>query len=620
MTKIEEIRHSLAHLLAMAVLEKFPKAELGIGPTIENGFYYDFAFKIADTRGSKKTRINADKISINQHKSAIAEGDLAEIERRMRELIKKDLQFEKEKISSREAEKLFKNQPYKLELIKELEKEKKTITIYRTCPSKIENLKLKIENCFIDLCAGPHIKSTKEINPDAFKLIKIAGAYWRGNERNQMLTRIYGLAFNTKKELDEYLKLQEEAEKRDHRKIGKELDLFSFHEEGPGFPFWHPKGMIIYNELVNFIARENEKRGYGEVKTPPILRKNLWITSGHWEKFKENMYFTEIEGEEFAIKPMNCPGGLLIYKENLHSYRDLPLRYSEFGLVHRHELSGVLHGLFRVRSFTQDDAHVFCAAEQLNKEIIQMVDYALDVYKTFGFDKYEIFIATKPEKYIGDDRTWEKATDALEESLKSKKIKYGIKEGEGAFYGPKIEFNIKDALGRNWQLGTIQVDFAMPARFDAFYIDKDGEKQNPVMVHRAILGSLERFIGILLEHYAGALPVWLSPVQVKIIPVSEKFNAYGEEVLAEMKNNNIRAEIDNGNETLGKRIRTAELQKIPYILVVGEKEEKSSSVAVRSRKGDKGAMQLEKFLEKIKYEITHSNIKIPHCFSMGLDK
>jgi threonyl-tRNA synthetase len=315
------------------------------------------------------------------------------------------------------------------------------------------------------------------------------------------------------------------------------------------------------------------------------------------------MYFTEIEGEEFAIKPMNCPGGLLIYKENLHSYRDLPLRYSEFGLVHRHELSGVLHGLFRVRSFTQDDAHVFCVAEQLNNEIVQMVDYALDVYETFGFDKYEIFIATKPEKYIGNDDVWEKATDALEESLKSKKIKYGIKEGEGAFYGPKIEFNIKDALGRNWQLGTIQVDFSMPSRFDAFYIDKEGKKQNPVMVHRAILGSLERFIGILIEHYTGALPVWLSPVQIKIIPVSEKFNDYGEKVLAGLKKNNIRAEIDNSNETLGKRIRTAELQKIPYILVVGEKEEKSNSVAMRTRKGDEGILKLEKFLERIKADL-----------------
>ncbi len=553
----------MAHLLAMAVLEKFPKTKLGIGPTIENGFYYDFG-----------------DISFSPE-------DLPKLEKRMVELIKGNIKFEREEISIDKAKNFFDDQPFKIELIKEL---KEKPVIYKS-------------GNFTDLCAGPHIKSTKEINPEAFKLTKIAGAYWRGSEKNPMLTRIYGLAFEIKKELDDYLKLLEEAEKRDHRKIGKELDLFSFHEEGAGFPFWHPKGMIIYSELVNFISKENERRGYGEVKTPPILRKNLWITSGHWEKFKENMYFTEIEGEEFAIKPMNCPGGLLIYKENLHSYRDLPLRYSEFGLVHRHELSGVLHGLFRVRAFTQDDAHVFCATEQLNNEIVQMVDYALDVYKTFGFDKYEIFIATKPEKYIGEDDVWEKATDALEESLKSKKIKYGIKEGEGAFYGPKIEFNIKDAIGRNWQLGTIQVDFSMPSRFDAFYIDKDGKKQNPVMVHRAILGSLERFIGILIEHYAGALPVWLSPVQVKIIPVSEKFNDYGEKTLIGLKENNIRAEIDNSNETLGKRIRTAELQKIPYILVVGEKEEKSGSVAVRTRKGDEGILKLEKFLEKIKADL-----------------
>jgi threonyl-tRNA synthetase len=572
MTKIEEIRHSLAHLLAMAVLERFPKAKLGIGPTIENGFYYDFALPA----------------------KALVEAGLPDLEKRMRELLKKGIKFEREEISKKEAEKIFsakggsasggKNQPFKLELLNEL---KEKPAIYKS-------------GNFIDLCAGPHVKSTKEINPEAFKLIKIAGAYWRGDEKNPMLTRIYGIAFNTQKELESYFKLLEEAKKRDHRKIGKELDLFSFHEEGAGFPFWHPKGIIIYNELINFISKENEKRGYGEVKTPPILNKNLWVTSGHWEKFKENMYFTKIEGQNFAIKPMNCPGGLLIYKEKMRSYRDLPVRFSEFGLVHRHELSGVLHGLFRVRSFTQDDAHVYCAPEQLNDEIVSTVDYAIDIYKKFGFDDYEIFIATRPDKFIGDEKVWEKATKALEESLKKKKIKYQIKEGEGAFYGPKIEFDIKDALARNWQLGTIQVDFSMPERFDAFYIDEKGNKQTPVMIHRAILGSLERFIGILLEHYNGTLPVWLSPVQAKIIPISEKFNDYGEKVLEKLKENDIRAEINKTNETLNKRIRNAELQKIPYILVVGEKEEKSGSVAVRTRKGNEGAMKLEKFLGKIK--------------------
>ena len=563
MQKIENIRHSLAHLLAMAVLEKFPEAKLGIGPIIENGFYYDFG-----------------DISISPK-------DLPKLEKKIKDLIKKDIKFEREEIDAKKAKDTFTNQPYKIELINEL---KEKPTIYKS-------------GNFTDLCAGPHVKSTKEINPDAFKLTKIAGAYWRGSEKNPMLTRIYGLAFETKKELDEYLKILEEAEKRDHRKIGKELDLFSFHEEGPGFPFWHPKGTILYNQLEDYIRKENEKRGYNEIMTPIILNKKLWETSGHWEKFKEDMYFCEIDKQEFAIKPMNCPGGLLIYKEDMRSYKDLPMRFSEFGLVHRHELSGVLHGLFRVRSFIQDDAHSFCAPNQLNEEIIGMVDYAIDVYRKFGFDKYEIFIATRPEKYIGEEKVWERATDSLKNALNQKKINYKIKEGEGAFYGPKIEFNIEDAINRNWQLGTIQVDFSMPQRFEAFYIDDKGKKQTPVMIHRAILGSLERFIGILIEHYAGAFPFWLSPVQTQIIPVSEKFNDYGEKVLNELKENNIRAEIDKNNETLGKRIRNAEMQKIPYILVVGEKEKNDKTVTVRERNKEKQEIaKIEEFIKKIKKE------------------
>ena len=563
MQKIENIRHSLAHLLAMAVLEKFPEAKLGIGPIIENGFYYDFG-----------------DISISPK-------DLPKLEKKIKDLIKKDIKFEKEEVDAKKAKDTFTNQPYKIELINEL---KEKPTIYKS-------------GNFTDLCAGPHVKSTKEINPDAFKLTKIAGAYWRGSEKNPMLTRIYGLAFETKKELGEYLKILEEAEKRDHRKIGKELDLFSFHEEGPGFPFWHPKGTILYNQLEDYIRKENEKRGYNEIMTPIILNKKLWETSGHWEKFKEDMYFCEIDKQEFAIKPMNCPGGLLIYKEDMRSYKDLPMRFSEFGLVHRHELSGVLHGLFRVRSFIQDDAHSFCAPNQLNEEIIGMVDYAIDVYRKFGFDKYEIFIATRPEKYIGEEKVWERATDSLKNALNQKKINYKIKEGEGAFYGPKIEFNIEDAINRNWQLGTIQVDFSMPQRFEAFYIDDKGKKQTPVMIHRAILGSLERFIGILIEHYAGAFPFWLSPVQTQIIPVSEKFNDYGEKVLNELKENNIRAEIDKNNETLGKRIRNAEMQKIPYILAVGEKEKNDKTVTVRERNKEKQEIaKIEEFIKKIKKE------------------
>ncbi len=570
MEEVEKIRHSLAHLLAMAVKEKHPEVKFGIGPVIENGFYYDFDFSGTGHSPSDDC--------------------LSKLENFVRELIKQDIKFERQEISADEAREIFNGQPYKLELIDEIEEAGEKISIYRS-------------GNFVDLCAGPHVESTKEISPDAFKLAKIAGAYWRGDEKNKMLTRIYGVAFGSKKELDEHLKMLEEAEKRDHRKLGKELDLFSFHEEGPGFPFWHPNGVIIYNELENFIREENEKREYREVKTPIILNKKLWETSGHWEKFKENMYFTEIDKKEFAVKPMNCPGGMLIYKSKLRSYRDLPVRYAEFGLVHRHELSGVLHGLFRVRAFIQDDAHSYCAPEQLQEEIVSMVEYAIDTYKVFGFNDYEIFIATRPEKYIGDEKVWEKATEALENALNSKRLEYKIKEGEGAFYGPKIEFNVKDAIGRNWQLGTIQVDFSMPERFGAFYVDDKGEKKTPVMVHRAILGSLERFIGVLIEHYAGALPVWLSPVQTMIIPVGEKFNDYGEKVLRELKNAGIRAKIDESDETLGKRIRAAELQKIPYVLIVGEKEEKSGSVAVRSRKGDEGAIKIEKFLENIKKEI-----------------
>ena len=577
---IENIRHSLAHLMAMAVLDMFPAAKLGIGPTIENGFYYDFDLP--------------EKLTSEQ---------LPKLEKSIKELIKKNIKFEREEISAQKAREIFSNQPFKLELIDELEKGTRPQTPERSYGGQ-GKISIYKSGDFTDLCAGPHVESTKEINPDAFKLTKVAGAYWKGSEKNKMLTRIYGVAFETKQELDEYLKMMEEAEKRDHRKLGKELDLFSFHTEGPGFPFWHPKGTILYNELKNFIRKENEKRGYGEVMTPMILSKELWVTSGHWDKFRDSMYFSKIDEQEMSIKPMNCPGGMLIYKEDMRSYRDLPLRYSEFGLVHRHELSGVLHGLLRVRAFTQDDAHSYCTEEQLNDEIIGMVDYALDIYKTFGFNEYEIFIATKPEKHIGSDEVWELATSTLTKSLKEKKLAYKIKEGEGAFYGPKIEFNIKDAIGRNWQMGTIQVDLSMPGRFNAEYIDKEGNKKTPVMLHRAILGSLERFIGVLIEHYSGAFPVWLSPVQVLIIPVGEKFNDYGEKVLSELKSAGIRAEIDKSNETLGKKIRAGKTKKIPYLLVVGEKEKEAGTVAVNFRdKKEQETVPIKQFAELIQKEI-----------------
>ncbi len=568
--KLNNIRHSLAHLLAMAVLEEDDKAKLAIGPTIQDGFYYDFEF-------------NGDYKISHEH--------LKELEKKIKHYIKQNIEFKHFELSPAEAKEKFKDEPYKLELIDEIVKRGEKLSFYQS-------------GDFVDLCGGGHITSTKEIDPNAFKLTKIAGAYWRGDEKNKMLTRIYGVAFENKEKLDEYLRMQEEAEKRDHRKLGKELDLFSFHKEGHGFPFWHPRGTIIYNELKNFLRKENEKRGYGEVMTPIMLNKDLWITSGHWDKFRDDMYFSKIDEDEMAIKPMNCPGGVLIYKEDMHSYRDLPLRYSEFGLVHRHELSGVLHGLLRARAFTQDDAHSYCAEEQLNDEIIGMVDYALDVYKAFGFNDYEIFIATQPEKHIGENNVWEFATNALKKSLEEKGLEYGVKEGEGAFYGPKIEFNIKDAIGRNWQMGTIQVDLSMPGRFNAEYTDKDGNKKTPVMVHRAILGSFERFIGVLIEHYSGAFPVWLSPVQTIVIPVGDKFNNYGEKVLAELKNAGIRAEIDKTNETLGKKIRANKTKKIPYLLVVGEKEKEENTVSVNARDKEKQeTLSVEQFAQLVQKEI-----------------
>lgn len=567
-SELGNIRHSLSHLLAMAVLEKDPEAKLAIGPTVENGFYYDF--ELSKPIGSE---------------------DLPKLEKKIKNYIKQNIEFKHFEMPEKEAREKFKNEPYKLELINEILARGEKLSFYQSAD-------------FIDLCGGPHIKSTNKIDPDAFGLTKIAGAYWRGDEKNTMLARVYGVAFESKEKLDEYLKTQEEAEKRDHRKLGKELDLFSFHKEGPGFPFWHPKGTAIYNELKDFIRKENKKRGYGEVMTPILLNKDLWVTSGHWDKFRDDMYFSKIDDEEIAIKPMNCPGGVLIYKEEMRSYRDLPLRYSEFGLVHRHELSGVLHGLLRARAFTQDDAHSYCTEEQLNGEIVGMVDYALDIYKAFGFDDYEIFIATKPKKHIGENAVWKLATDALVKSLEEKKLKYGIKEGEGAFYGPKIEFNIKDAIGRNWQMGTIQVDLSMPKRFDASYIDKNGDKKTPVMVHRAILGSLERFIGVLTEHFAGAFPLWLAPVQVKILPITDAHKNYARQILNKLKEAGIKAELDEGNETLGKKIRQGKIGKVPYMLIIGDKEIKDKNATIENRnKGNEGALGVDEFIVKLKEEI-----------------
>lgn len=569
--QLEKIRHSTSHLLAWAVKELFPEAKLAIGPTIENGFYYDF--DLGDKTFSPE--------------------DLKKIESKMKELLKTKAEFSKTELNIKDALAKTENEPYKQELIKDLEKEgEKKVSFYAL-------------GDFTDLCRGPHVKSVKDLGH--FKLLKIAGAYWRGDSNNKMLQRIYGTAFATKEELAQYLNMLAEAEKRDHKKLGRELDLFSFRDEGPGFPFFHNKGTIIWNELVSFMREEMKKRNYEENKTPIILNKSLWLQSGHWDHYQNNMYFTQIDDQDFAVKPMNCPGNLLVYKAKKHSYRDLPIRAGEFGLVHRHELSGVLNGLFRVRSFTQDDAHVFCAEDQLADEIKDLIDFIGFIYQTFGFT-YKVELSTKPEKALGDKKIWDKAEKILTKVLQAEKIDFKINPGDGAFYGPKIDFHLTDSIGRSWQCGTIQLDFSMPEKFDLTYTDADGKEKRPVMLHRAIYGSVERFLGMLVEHYAGAFPTWLSPMQAVIIPVSEKFSDWGEKVLTELKSHGLRAELDASDESLGKRIRNAEKQKMPYILVVGEKEKNDKTVAVRKRgEGDLGAEKLDKFITRIKKEIEEKN-------------
>ncbi|HPN67550.1 MAG TPA: threonine--tRNA ligase [bacterium] len=571
--QLHKMRHSLAHIMAEAVQSIFPEVKFGIGPVIENGFYYDFDLP----------------------RTLIPE-DLPLIEVKMQEIIKQKNTFERKEVSKKEAAEFFKkaNEPYKLELIEELNDGE--ITLYKS-------------GQFVDLCKGPHVDNTSQVG--AFKLTHIAGAYWRGDEKNKMLQRIYGVAFTDKKELKAYLTMVEEAKKRDHREIGKKLDLFSFHDEGPGFAFWHNKGNIILQELYGYMRQQLRDRDYEEIITPPILNEELWHRSGHWDKFRENMYFTNIDDRTFAIKPMNCPGGLLIYNNSYHSYKELPIRNAEFGLVHRHEPSGTLHGLFRVRSFTQDDAHSFCTAEQLQNEIIEMINFVIDVYSDFGFKDYQIYIATKPEKYIGEDNVWDMATSALEESLQKRKLDYELKPGEGAFYGPKIEFNIKDCLGRNWQLGTIQVDFSMPLRFNAYYIDENGDKKTPIMLHRAILGSMERFVAILIEHYAGIFPLWLAPEQVRVIPVSaEKHLKYAKSISDELKKYNFRVKLDDSAESVGKKIRNADQMKVNYMIVVGDKDIEGQTVSVRPLRGeDMGAMKLDEFIELIKKERGGREIK-----------
>lgn len=559
-------RHSSAHVMAQAVKRLWPNTKLAIGPAIDKGFYYDF-----------------------DGTHTFTPEDFAAIEAEMNKIIKEDLPIIRRELPRDEAIKFFKEQgeDYKVELIRDLP-EDAVISVYE-------------QGEFTDLCAGPHLPSTGRVK--AFKLMNLAGAYWRGNEKNPMLQRVYATSFPKKAELEDYINKLEEAKKRDHRRLGKELGLFTVVDEGPGFPIFMPKGMILRNELENFWREEHRKAGYQEIKTPIILNRELWERSGHWDHYKENMYFTTIDDQDYAVKPMNCPGGLLAYKQSLHSYKELPLRYGELGLVHRHEMSGVLHGLMRVRAFTQDDAHIFMLPEQIIDEIKGVIDLIDRFYKLFGFS-YHVELSTKPEKAMGSDEIWEMATNALIQAMQERGMEYKVNEGDGAFYGPKIDFHLQDSLDRTWQCGTIQLDFQMPEKLDIFYIGEDGEKHRPVMIHRVIYGSIERFIGILTEHFAGAFPVWLAPVQVRVLPISERQHAYAQQVFEKLQEAGIRAELDSRSEKVGYKIRDGQLQKIPYLLIVGDKEVEQEAVAVRHRKqGDLGTESLADFITRVTQEI-----------------
>ena len=564
------LRHTASHILAQAVKRLWPEAKLAIGPAIDKGFYYDIDME-----------------------HTLTPEDLGKIEKEMSRIVKENLPITKSVMSRQEAIEFFKskNEDYKVELIEDLP-EDAVISCYA-------------QGDFVDLCAGPHVASTGKVK--AFKLQSIAGAYWRGDEKNKMLQRIYGTAFEKKEELDAYLHMLEEAAKRDHRKLGKELGLFVIKEEGPGFPFFLPKGMALRNELENFWREVHHDFEYDEIRTPIILNKHLWETSGHWEHYRENMYTTIIDDEEYAIKPMNCPGGILVYQNEMHSYRDLPLRYAELGLVHRHELSGALHGLFRVRAFTQDDAHVFMLPEQMQSELMKVIELFDRIYSQFGL-KYHVELSTKPDNAMGDDAIWEAATEALRNAIEAKGIDYVINPGDGAFYGPKLDYHIEDSLGRTWQCGTIQLDMNLPERFQIDYVGEDGQKHRPIMIHRACFGSMERFIGILTEHYAGAFPTWMAPVQVKILPISEKHVEYAKELAKQMHRDYVRVEVDDRSEKIGYKIRQAQMAKVPYMLVVGDKEVEEGTVNVRKHGGDElGSVPFEEFFNSIKIEIKERN-------------
>ena len=564
------LRHTASHILAQAVKRLWPEAKLAIGPAIDKGFYYDIDME-----------------------HTLTPEDLGKIEKEMSRIVKENLPITKSVMSRQEAIEFFKskNEDYKVELIEDLP-EDAVISCYA-------------QGDFIDLCAGPHVASTGKVK--AFKLQSIAGAYWRGDEKNKMLQRIYGTAFEKKEELDAYLHMLEEAAKRDHRKLGKELGLFVIKEEGPGFPFFLPKGMALRNELENFWREVHHEFDYEEIRTPIILNKQLWETSGHWFHYRENMYTTIIDDEEYAIKPMNCPGGILVYQNEMHSYRDFPLRYAELGLVHRHELSGALHGLFRVRAFTQDDAHVFMLPDQMQSELMKVIELFDRIYSQFGL-KYHVELSTKPDNAMGDDAIWEAATEALRNAIEAKGIDYVINPGDGAFYGPKLDYHIEDSLGRTWQCGTIQLDMNLPERFNVEYIGEDGQKHRTIMIHRACFGSMERFIGILTEHYAGAFPTWMAPVQVKVLPISEKHVEYANQLAKQMRHDYVRVEVDDRNEKIGYKIRQAQMEKVPYMLVVGDKEMEDNSVNVRKHGGDElGTVPFDEFFNSIKIEIKERN-------------
>lgn len=560
------LRHTAAHVMAQAIQHLYPGTKFAIGPAIDDGFYYD---------------LESDHV--------FSQEDFVAIEKEMAKIAKANLPIEKKILSRNEALEFFRsrNQDYKVILIQDLP-EDAIISTYT-------------QGDFTDLCRGPHVRSTGKLK--VFKLMTVAGAYWRGDEHNKMLQRIYATAFFDKEELDRFLFVRAEAEKRDHRKLGKQLNLFSFHEEGPGFPFFHPKGMVIRNELIAYERELFREFGYEEIMTPIILSKKLWLQSGHWDHYKENMYFTQIDEEDYAVKPMNCPGGILYYKTNQHSYRELPKRVGEFGIVHRHELHGALHGLFRVRVFTQDDAHIFMTQDQMKDEVIKTMEMYRKLYSVFGLE-YHVELSTRPENSMGSEELWEISTNALRDAVEAAGVPYVINEGDGAFYGPKLDFHIKDCLGRTWQCGTIQMDMQLPERFDVNYVGEDGEKHRAVMLHRAGYGSLERFIGILIEHFAGAFPSWIAPVQVKVVPVTEKHMNYARSVADALSASNVRVEIEEGNDTLGYKIRKAQMEKVPYTLVVGDKEMNGHTVSVRSRKnGDEGSLPVAVFVSNLIREI-----------------